>query len=395
MRGLRKSLERAARLPRPLADAVSRGLMDARVPALRTSAYHLSMGGTNSTNSQSSVNQRYFVKPTVRMGRWRIKLANYDVKNSVAGAAFNGVSIYFGPGTLDGSSEPSGNFASAPQALVTSAFTIPGDGSYYVSPWFDAPMEAGQHYVVSVGFSLGVATPIFRGYNTSAIGFGGTAGATHAGDQTPNLTRFIFSFLDAIIEYEASPASVGLFIGDSLTECYGGDAALGMQPFLSWANVAAGTNSQSAIVNGITGSATGDWTSGTGNKWTRIATSTYAPNFAVVALGSNDASASLALASYQANIETIVGILRNTYGIQRIYLATVMPRSLAAGPEAIRQSYNAWIRTAPLSVNGVFDFDAAVRDPAAQSTILAAYRFSDNVHLTRAGYAALAPLVTA
>lgn len=360
----------------------------------RTTALQLSMGGTNATNSQSSVNQRYFVRPTVRVKRWRIKLANYDVKNSVAGTAMNGASIYFGPGTTDANGD-TGNFATAPQALVTSAFTIPGDGSYYVSPWFSAPMDAGTNYVISVGFSAGAATPIFRGYNTSAIGFGGTAGATHAGDQAPNLTRFIFSFLDAIIEYDTNAPGVGVFIGDSLTECYGGDATWGMLPYMAWANVAAASHTQSAIINAITGSQTSDWISGTGNKWSRLDFATYAPNYAVVALGSNDAAASVSLATYQSNMATIVNTLRNTYGISRIYLATVMPRSLAAGPEAIRQSYNTWLRSLPLGATGVFDFDAIVRDPAAQDTLLATYRFTDNVHLTRAGYAALAPAITA
>jgi hypothetical protein len=53
--------------------------------------------------------------------------------------------------------------------------------------------------------------------------------------------------------------------------------------------------------------------------------------------------------------------------------------------EQIRQEVNAWIRT-NTEVSGVFDFDAAVRDPAEPARILAAYRGADSLHLNDLGY---------
>ena len=52
----------------------------------------------------------------------------------------------------------------------------------------------------------------------------------------------------------------------------------------------------------------------------------------------------------------------------------------------MRQTVNAWIR-ANTDVAGVFDFDAAVRDPAEPARILAAYRDTDSLHVNDLGYA--------
>jgi lysophospholipase L1-like esterase len=60
--------------------------------------------------------------------------------------------------------------------------------------------------------------------------------------------------------------------------------------------------------------------------------------------------------------------------------------------EAKRQAVNHWMRTTH-ALDGVFDFDRAVRDPARPSQLFAEYASPDRLHLSDAGYAALADSV--
>jgi lysophospholipase L1-like esterase len=73
------------------------------------------------------------------------------------------------------------------------------------------------------------------------------------------------------------------------------------------------------------------------------------------------------------------------YGASRIYQPT--PEN-----EADRRQLNAWLRSNEL-FDGVADFDAAVRDPAAPERLLAAYDSGDHLHLSPAGYQAMAGAV--
>lgn len=60
--------------------------------------------------------------------------------------------------------------------------------------------------------------------------------------------------------------------------------------------------------------------------------------------------------------------------------------------ETVRTALNAWIRTSG-AFDGVVDFDAALRNPAAPSTMLPAYDSGDHLHPNDAGYQAMANAV--
>lgn len=60
--------------------------------------------------------------------------------------------------------------------------------------------------------------------------------------------------------------------------------------------------------------------------------------------------------------------------------------------EAVRQAVNQWIRTGK-EVDGVLDFDAAIRDPAQPSQIKDGFHSGDRLHGSDAGYAAMAAAV--
>ncbi len=60
--------------------------------------------------------------------------------------------------------------------------------------------------------------------------------------------------------------------------------------------------------------------------------------------------------------------------------------------EAIRQTINAWIRTSR-EIDGVLDFDKAIRDPADPTQIRDGYHPGDHLHGTDSAYAAMAAAV--
>ncbi len=68
------------------------------------------------------------------------------------------------------------------------------------------------------------------------------------------------------------------------------------------------------------------------------------------------------------------------------------PAYWSAAKEASRQRVNVWIRTAG-AYDGVFDFDATVRDPGDPIRLRAAYDGGDHLHLSDAGYAAVADAI--
>jgi lysophospholipase L1-like esterase len=79
-----------------------------------------------------------------------------------------------------------------------------------------------------------------------------------------------------------------------------------------------------------------------------------------------------------------------------IYGATLTPFEGAAYAtpegEAKRQALNDWIRTSK-AYDGVVDFDAAVRDPAAPARIQQRFNPGDNLHMNDAGYQAMADAI--
>ncbi|SIO64990.1 SGNH/GDSL hydrolase family protein [Paraburkholderia phenazinium] len=76
----------------------------------------------------------------------------------------------------------------------------------------------------------------------------------------------------------------------------------------------------------------------------------------------------------------------------RVFGATLTPAALPQQREGIRLAVNQWIRTTR-TLDGVVDFDAALRDPAQPGRLRRGYDSGDNIHPSDAGYAAMADAV--
>ncbi len=77
----------------------------------------------------------------------------------------------------------------------------------------------------------------------------------------------------------------------------------------------------------------------------------------------------------------------------KVFGATLTPfegtNSYDAEGEGIRQAVNKWIRSTDV-YDGIFDFDALLRDPGHPSRILSQYDSGDHIHPNPAGYKAMA-----
>ena len=71
---------------------------------------------------------------------------------------------------------------------------------------------------------------------------------------------------------------------------------------------------------------------------------------------------------------------------------TPFPGYYSPEKDARRQAVNDWIRTGK-AYDGVVDFDMALRDPSRPSQLLPQFKADDNLHLTDAGYQAMANAV--
>ena len=92
----------------------------------------------------------------------------------------------------------------------------------------------------------------------------------------------------------------------------------------------------------------------------------------------------LAAQAHARGVCLLAGTL-TPYGASRLYKPS-------AENEADRQAINHWLRGASF-IDGVADFDAAVRDPAAPGRLQAAFDSGDGLHLSPAGYRAMAGAV--
>jgi lysophospholipase L1-like esterase len=116
----------------------------------------------------------------------------------------------------------------------------------------------------------------------------------------------------------------------------------------------------------------------------------------VLSIGTNDIAAGRAAADVVAGLRAFAERARAAG--KRVFLTTVTPS--AAGPHgspaavAARQELNAWVRThGPAYADGIFDFAAAVADPAHPDRLAPAFDAGDGLHLSAAGYRALAAAV--
>jgi len=275
-------------------------------------------------------------------------------------------------------------------------------------------LQGGQPYAASL--YLGPDQRLEAWHRVSGLtNYVSTAG-NHVGDMTADAyqTQFMhYAWVTALAVTPSAPADAVLAIGDSITD------GLRASPELmrSWPDGLArrlvkGQDRQIVILNaGIAGNRLLSDSPCFGEKlMTRFGREIAgAPDIktAIVLIGINDinfatwpAHAGLdcgAPHNAQLTAGDLIAGYRNLAAAAhrheiRIIMGTLTPAALPADREKIRLAVNDWIRTTG-DIDGIIDFDKAMRDPAHPGSLNAAFDSGDHLHPSDPGYAEMAQAI--
>jgi lysophospholipase L1-like esterase len=340
------------------------------------------------------VQQRLPFQLPVNVTRWRVKVANQTRAGVVMTTPWTLQSIYAGAvAPVTGTARPTASFAATPTQVFAGPAAVPTDGSDFVTPWYTTPLSADVLNQISVAITSvntgNGETCTTRTSSWSSLSGGTTYAGTIAGSGLGAGT----TLLDWRIEYEyVGRELVGLAIGDSIVEGQNGlDGASGAARIVhlheTWPGIMAQRNRTNVVNMAQAGSTTQNWTSLTSRYWTAFDVAGYAPDYATIALGTNDLVANRTLAAIQSDYATVIRNVQS-FGIKQIFVCPLIPVAFASGgtQETTRQSLNTWLSGLPLGVEGFLDMDYVIRNPATPNTSLAEAVGTDNTHPYARGY---------
>lgn len=339
--------------------------------------------------------------------RWRVKMRNYNGYTPANGAQpLSGSKLAIGKHALNTLGNSNGVFTSGTVRTVhNAAFTIPNTTAWWTSPWFTDPADqipANEPYLfgwsatsTAQQLTAGVGEAwLFTGSGMDATDVTKTNGTMGTGNSTHGCP------LDIVIEYDCTTARPSvLCVGDSIMEGLTGytgtsfASSLSVPWYQSYPHQWANSCGAAAVNLAQWGTTTAQWLPTVTDRWNRADLSNGKFAGAIVALGSNDASSSVALATYQANMALIVGKVKALIAPGApIYLVNVIGRNFSGAPETLRVSYNDWLATCPLGAKGVIDAAGSMTTPGFTPTMMA-HLTMDGVHPNMTGNAHLAGLV--
>ena len=337
---------------------------------------------------------RQFVRVSIGGGLVRFRFSNaYGTSPVVIQSARLALaSGPLGSGAVDPATDRGLRFRGAPGAF------IPAGGVLYSDPLaFDLPALA------SVGVSLHfgpVSSTVITGHpgsrTTSFIQTGDATRSAAMGGATPTDRWYLIAGLE-VLAPSASGGAVAA-IGDSITDGRGSTTNGNDR----WTDYLAGrlagnaATARTGVVNlgiGATGIALAQ------DRFRRDVLDQTGARWVIIFIGVNDIGGSGAAPATIAN--NVIAAYTSMAGQARarglkVYGATITPFGgssyYSTDHESARQTINTWIRTTAVTsgvYDGCIDFDAVVRNPSNPVNLLPAYN-SDNLHITPAGYSAMA-----
>lgn len=340
---------------------------------------------------------RQFVRTSIPAKRLRVRFSNaYGDSPVVIGSARLARAAGTGSagvGEIDPPTSRGLTFRGAPGAVLAAGQTLVSDPLE-----FDLPATA--NVAISIRFGEISATTV-TGHpgsrTTSFIADGDQTQAAKFTSPTPTVHWYLINGIEVLAGENDRAVAI---LGDSITDGRGSTtddqnrwpdqlakrlAAAPATAGVGIANLGIGGN---AIFGGLGPSAV--------NRFKRDILGQPGVRHVILFEGVNDIGG-----ASDANAPNIATNLINTYtdfanqahakGL-KIHGATITPFGTngyyTAAREAARQTVNQWFRTNQI-LDGVIDFDAAVRDPATPANLRPAFS-DDGLHLTPAGYQAMA-----
>ncbi|HEX7864585.1 MAG TPA: SGNH/GDSL hydrolase family protein [Variovorax sp.] len=292
----------------------------------------------------------------------------------------------------------------------TSLTIAPGADAW--SDGIDLPVEAGQTVVVSAFFdrTTPFATVALQEPGTTWMTPGNAVRTPMLKNPTPLPLNQIVTGLDVLTT--KSIRTIVAF-GDSIT-AGGAEATLGAYPDMLATRMrdTQPAGHDAAVLNmGIGGNrllADGIGPSGL-SRFERDALRQSSATHAIILLGTNDIGRALfaKVPGAETKPHDVATAERITEGLQqlvkqsrakglKVLLGTVPPfRNTpywSEASEAMREAVNRWIRGRQ-DIDGVVDFDAALRDPADPQALNPLFDSGDHLHPNKAGHAAMAAVI--
>ena len=358
---------------------------------------------------------RMVVRPTLGGQRLRVRLSNeFGTSPLVVGAAHIAL-------TNEGSKIKAGT-----DRVLTfdgnTKVTIPA-GAPMVSDPVDFRFDAFAE--ISISLYLPSNTPVstwhFQGQHDSYMA--GPGDLTGKPDLTASSHKAAWYFLSGIAVWAPSSTTAIVALGDSITQGTGPkpEDSYTDWPYQLALRLSADRGSQTiAVVNeGIGGNRVLHDAAGVSAlaRFDRDVLAQAGVNTLILLEGINDigfpririaelknlpALKENPFAEQRVSAEEIIAglqqiVLRaHEHGI-KVFGATVTPfegtNSYDADGEAIRQAINKWVRATNV-YDGIFDFDAVLRDPSKPSKLRDIYDSGDHIHPNPAGYKAIADSIS-
>ena len=347
---------------------------------------------------------RQCVRLTLAGSGVRVRVSNlfgYEPLNVLAGGVARPVALD-GPAVMPGSHRPL-SFDGRPSVIVP-------PGAEYLSDPVDLTVAAFDSLMVSL--HLAAAPTVQTGHPGSRATSYVLAGDQTAAADLPGATRADHWWFLSGVDVRAAAAPGVMVIGDSITDGYGvqpntntrwtdalAERLAAERPTTPRAVLNAGFGGNRLLADGVG--------PGVLSRFERDVLTVPGVGNAIVLIGVNDlgvmsrdaldtpeAMTELAHAMTSALAQIV---LRGRDAGVRMIGGTITPfvgsDYYHPGPtgEAARQAVNGFIRSSG-AFDRVIDFDAALRDPADPSRLLAAYD-NDHLHPTIAGYRAMAEAV--
>lgn len=371
-------------------------------PAAAQGPFPATQGFSNQTIRQT-------VRVSVGGGRVRLRLTNeYGAKPLVVGAAR--IALSDDKGNIKPGTDKPVLFDGRPGA------TIPA-GAPFLSDPIDLKVEGLTSLSVSLYFpeDTGPCTCHATGVQN---GFVSEAGDFTAKEFTPAQTIQFRAFISGVDVESATLARSLVVLGDSISDGVGAtlDANRRWPDLLANRLNAQGAKGWGVVNMGISGNRVlGD---GAGQsalaRFDRDVLAATGVKTVVIFEGVNDlgiaygnfgegpmAERFKALAGRKVTKEEMIAGYRqlitraHARGL-KVIAATITPYGgamyFSEEGDAVRQAINNWIRTSK-ELDGVIDFDAAIRDPARPTQIKEGFHAGDHLHGSDAGYAAMAAAI--
>lgn len=347
---------------------------------MRTVPLALSVGHSG-TDTWTTRHARVPVHFNAPITRWRLHIRNINPRYGVTRpGAIDFVGLWLGN---QDATTPSAMIAAPTQ--VHGPFSLPADGSEWVSPWLTAPIGDDIPRLLSYGYTATAGTAVHGMLGTCwHTSIPESASVRAPGGPLSGIVPF-HVWIEA--ETPARTAVVAV-VADSRGLGHSATWPLYDSPL----SIHCRRVGALPIHYGASGDSMGSSLDPDHYKW-RLYQGTTPPDTVLWSIGGNDMAAPN-LAELQTRHATIAGIIRDKLS-PTIYASTVPCRTTETNTspwETLRRSYNTWLRTQPNGIRDLFEFAAAISTD--DDTITPAYDSGDGIHLTTAGYTALADAIT-